>query len=119
MQGRVLHFPEHPIECQSNYAGVGSIRCNLDVQDLRRVLPEDGWLQEGGSLPHIGDRKEWGYMNVYEWNGSTYTNRLPEETTLEGKTPERWSDHWTHDEWRTLFLQLLADGAPWPPETQT
>ena len=41
MQGRILHFQEHPFECLSNYGAIAAIRCNLDVQDLRRVLSQE------------------------------------------------------------------------------
>jgi hypothetical protein len=113
MQGRVLHFQEHPFECQTNYAGLGAMRCNLDVQDLRRVLPEERWLEDGVPLPHIGDRPDWGYMREWEWNGQMYEARMQDGVSLEGRPPERWQDQWSHDEWRTLFLQLLADGEAW------
>ena len=74
MQGRVMVFQEHPFECQSNYGGLAPLRCNFDVQDLRRVFDprqcyskseEDpkGWLDESEDLPHLGDRPDWGYMN--------------------------------------------------------
>ena len=63
MQGRVLSFQEHPFECQSNYGGVAALRCNFDVQDLRRVLPEEHWLPNSDALPHLGNRPDWGYMN--------------------------------------------------------
>ena len=56
MQGRVLHFQEHPFECISNHAGVAAMRCNLDVQCLRRVLPEEHWMMADDTMPHIGDR---------------------------------------------------------------
>ena len=59
MQGRVLHFQEHPFECISNYAGVAAMRCNLDVQSLRRVLPHEHWVMQDDTMPHIGDRPEW------------------------------------------------------------
>ena len=78
MQGRILHFQEHPFECLSNYGGIASMRCNLDVQDLRRVLPAEHWMATDDVMPRIGDKPEWGYMNVYEWNGSSYDKRLPE-----------------------------------------
>ena len=39
MQGRLLLWQLHPFECQSNYAGTAALRCNFDVQDLRRRLP--------------------------------------------------------------------------------
>ena len=75
MQGRLLLFQEHPFECPSNYAGSAAMRCNLDVQDLRRVLPEDCWLRDDEELPHLGGRPDFGYMNTYEWDGETYVPR--------------------------------------------
>lgn len=118
MQGRVLHFQEHPFEGQTNYAGLGAMRCNLDVQDLRRVLPEDLWLENEESLPHIGDRPEWGFMNFWEWNGRVYEPRLRNDVSLEGKPPERWLDQWSHDDWRTLYLKLYADEGAWSDLTK-
>ena len=35
------------------------------MQDLRRIFPEEDWLEE--ELPHIGDRPDYGYMNKYEY----------------------------------------------------
>ena len=54
MQGRLLLFQEHPFECQSNYGALGALRCNLDMQDLRRVYPADDWLDE--EPPPFGPR---------------------------------------------------------------
>ena len=39
MFGRILTFQEHPFEGPTNYTGLVCVRCNLDLQDLRRVLP--------------------------------------------------------------------------------
>ena len=69
MQGRMLPFQEHPFECQSNYAALNALRCNFDMQDLRRVLPEKDWLGIDEELPHLGNRPDLGYMNAYEWSG--------------------------------------------------
>ena len=68
MKGRVQLFQEHPFECRSNYAGLAAMRCNLDVQGLRRIVPEDCWLGDE-ELPHLGERSDFGYMSSYEWNG--------------------------------------------------
>ena len=112
MQGRILHFQEHPFEGPSNYGGVSAMRCNLDVQDLRRVLTEDRWMQADDLMPHIGDRPDWGYMNFYEWNGSSYERRLAEGASLEGEDPLIWPDTtWSQDEWRSIFLSLLEENA--------
>ena len=120
LQGRLLHFQEHPFECQTNYAGLGALRCNLDVQDLRRVLDEPYWRNHGEAMPHIGDRPEWGYMNVYEWNGHRYEGRVPEDVEVNQATPaEFWCSAWRHDGWRKLFLDLLAsDGSGEPTEEE-
>ena len=44
MAGRILTFQMHPWECTTTYAGLVSMRCNLDVQDLRRTLPPAMWM---------------------------------------------------------------------------
>ena len=75
MQDRVLVFQEHPFECQSNYAALATLRSNFDAQDLRRVLPEERWLEDGEEMPHIGARLESGYMNVFERDGEDYVPR--------------------------------------------
>lgn len=75
LQKRLLGFQEQPFECQSNYGGVGALRCNLDVQDLRRVLPTYYWMDGDDQLPHLGNRFSWGYMNKYQWNGEEYEER--------------------------------------------
>ena len=67
MKGRLLLFQEHPFECQSNYAALPALRCNFDTQDLRRVLPEEEWLDT--DMPHLGNKPEFGYMNTHEWDG--------------------------------------------------
>ena len=54
MEGRLMQFQEHPFECQSNYVGLAAMRCNLDVQDLRRILPCDHWLDPEEELPDLG-----------------------------------------------------------------
>ena len=104
MQGRVQLFQEHPFECQSNYGALGALRCNLDVQDLRRVLPETEWLDR--ELPHLGDRPEYGYMNSYEWDGENWTERRPDKEPL-GEEPLQWAGLSTAEEWRREVLQSL------------
>ena len=44
MAGRILTFQMHPWECSTTYAGIVALRCNLDVQDLRRTLPPHMWM---------------------------------------------------------------------------
>jgi hypothetical protein len=68
------------------------MRCNLDVQDLRRVWPEATWLGEDERLSHVGDKPEWGYMNTYEWNGEGYDQRHRQGPTLGDQAPQQWVD---------------------------
>ena len=110
MQGR-LHLPqEHPFECQSNYAALGALRCNFDMQDLRRVLPEDDWLDE--ELPHVGNQEAWGYMNVFEWDGMEWVARRVDsegyrKPDLDGE-PVRWSTPVSATDWRKTVMDCLT-----------
>ena len=45
MAGRILTYQLHPGESPTNYAALCTMRCNVDVQDLRRVLPPVLWLE--------------------------------------------------------------------------
>lgn len=45
MAGRIITFQAHPFECVTNYWAKVSMRCNMDVQDLRRVLPPMLWMR--------------------------------------------------------------------------
>ena len=62
MQGRLLHIQEHPFEGQTNYAAIAALRCNFDVQVLRRVsavhrkkrgeeMPQLDWLEPDEKCP--------------------------------------------------------------------
>ncbi len=71
MLGRVLTFQEHPYEGPTNYTGLVCLRCNLDLQDLRRVFLAYAPVE----LPCIGDRPEWAWMN-----GGGIPRELPQAT---------------------------------------
>ena len=102
-------FQEQPFEVQTNYAGASALRCNFDVQDLRRVLPEKLWRQphEDG-LPSLRvDEKrstEMGYMGAYEWDGTEFVEREGNANTRE---PVQWANEKTREEWRQTFLAAL------------
>ena len=51
MAGRILTFQDHPFECLTNYAAMVCMRCNVDVQDLRRTLPPKLWLPDSELEP--------------------------------------------------------------------
>ena len=103
MQGRVMLFQEHPFECQTNYAGASSLRCNFDVQDLRRVLPESRWMREDDQMPHLGPRDHFGYMRRWEWNGSEYEDRGAQGDT----EPLLRDDELRPEDWRAVLLDIL------------
>ena len=71
MFGRVSTWQRNPNEGQTNYTALACLRCNLDVQDLRRIIPrltaKDPVLVE--RLPSIGEQRlspapNWGWMNA-------------------------------------------------------
>ena len=105
MQGRILGFQEYPFECLSNYASATLMRSNLDVQDLRRVLPEEHWLHEEEELPSLGSRPDWGYMQHYEWDGKCYVTR--HRTSTPAHDPFGWEDDMRPEDWRQLLLELM------------
>jgi hypothetical protein len=106
MQGRLLPLQEHPFECQSNYAALAALRCNFDMQDLRRVLPVQHWL--AGELPHLGDRPTWGYMNHYEWDGDEWVARRDESLGALPAEPMAWRVDTTPSTWRDVLLRCLS-----------
>ena len=61
MAGRVLTFQLHPGECVTNYAALVSMRCNVDVQDLRRVLPPNLWMEREDLETNMLDEKDERY----------------------------------------------------------
>ncbi|CAK0796442.1 unnamed protein product, partial [Prorocentrum cordatum] len=109
MQGRLLMFQEHPFEVPTNYAGAASVRCNLDVQDLRRVLPESLWNPEGEACPALpvdeARAKEFGYMGAYEWDGEGFAERARDASAC---GPTQWANDQTREEWHQAFLTALA-----------
>ena len=118
MQGRILVFQEDPFECQTNYAGLAGIRCNFDVQDLRRVLPEHAWAAPGEPLPHLGDRPDWGYMNHYEWDGTSYVERH-REGCGDVTEPVQWDEELRPEDWRKFPLAAMScDGSDDPAVQQ-
>ena len=53
MAGRIFTFQVHPGECPTNYAGLVAMRCNLDIQDLRCVLPSETWPRPSELEPPV------------------------------------------------------------------
>ena len=113
MQGRLLLFQEHPFEVQSNYAGSAALRCNFDVQDLRRVLPEAIWNPTAIGLPSLGvdgnRSKEMGYQGNYEWDGEAFVERFSGGELEQPLAATSWDDELTREEWREVFLAALQE----------
>ena len=64
MAGRVLTYQVHPWECSTNYTGLVAIRCNLDVQDLRRTLPPHIWMSSEELEPETTEEQlKYPYMH--------------------------------------------------------
>ena len=83
MLGRLEFFQEHPYEGPTNYTGLVSVRCNLDLQDLRRVLT----LYAPSELPGIGDRPDWSWMNAGGIPRDLPEQVFPNEETLLALAP--------------------------------
>ena len=58
MAGRVALYQLHPWECPTNYAMLVAMRCNVDVQDLRRTLPPHMWLPRSELEPEAAEKKQ-------------------------------------------------------------
>ena len=85
------------------------MRCNFDLQDLRRVLLEEHWLTSEEEMPHIGNRPDWGYMNHYEWDGKQYVSRKRTEGAELADQPLQWDDELGPEEWRRILLDCLKN----------
>ena len=117
MAGRVLTFQQHPFERPTNYAALVAARCNVDVQDMRRVLPPRLWVpaeELSGAPPldpsdvtsavppqkirdfSIGQREDWGWMQ----HMGTTTHR--KHTVL------------VFNEWQQIFQDLANRGEAAP-----
>jgi hypothetical protein len=84
MAGRIITYQTQPWECSTNYAALVAMRCNVDVQGLRRVLPPTMWMP----LEDLEPVEE-------EANGETYTH---------GSYPQRYKGYslGTQDTWGWL-----------------
>lgn len=61
MAGRILTYQLNSFECPTNYAALVAMRCNVDLQDMRRVLPPRLFLMRyNGSLQGHFNLSCWG-----------------------------------------------------------
>lgn len=62
--GRIITVQDNPFECSSNPVRLVTGRCNFDLQDMRRVLPEP--ILPSGPYPHLGPKPHWSMMDNYD-----------------------------------------------------
>ena len=86
MAGRIITYQDHGFEGSTNYAGLVAFRSNLDVQDLRRVLPPQLWLPEHDLEP---DAKE---ADSDTFNHGAYPQRY-RESSLGPQEDWGWFQH--------------------------
>ena len=111
MAGRILTFQMHPWECSTSYAGMVALRCNLDVQDLRRTLSPRVWMPPEELEPEATeDQLEYSYMH------GAYPQRLkdfslgPQENwgwfQHLGTTDQASQQFLSFQDWRQIFKML-------------
>ena len=111
MAGRILTFQMHPWECSTTYAGMVAMRCNLDVQDLRRTLPPQMWMpSEELEREPTEDELKYPYMH------GNYPQRV-KDFSLGRQETWGWMQHLattdnssghfgTFQDWRQIFRTL-------------
>ena len=114
MAGRMITFQTHPFECPTNYAAIVAMRCNIDVQDLRRVPPPKFWM-----LPEELDPEP---RSTEEERHGQYPQRLP-MFSLGTQDTWGWMQHLTTTsdahiqprkvcDWVAHFRSLLQEDSP-------
>ena len=87
MSGRILTYQTHPFECPTNYAALVAMRCNIDVQDLRRTLPPALWMPEEDLEPETIEEQE-----KYQYMHGAYPQRL-KDFSLGSQKHWGWLQH--------------------------
>ena len=112
MAGRILTFQLHPWECPSNYAALVAMRCNVDVQDLRRVLPPRLWMPEAELEPVVEAE------NADNYTHGAYPQRV-KQFSVGAQQDWGWfhhlgcTEHYAHEmvvcsEWHDWFTALAG-----------
>jgi hypothetical protein len=120
--GRLVLPQEHPWECSTNYVAIACMRCNVDMQDLRRLLPPSLFMPPAELEPNVGvDEAQLG-----RGGGTVYPQRLrafslglrPDWGWMQtfGTAPEADAISHLATDWHGIFLQILGDALPQPAE---
>ena len=71
------------------------------MQDLRRVVKQEAWLDVDETFPHVGSRPQWGYRNFFELgDGTEYVSR-----PAVSEEPMAWEEDVCVEQWREILLQ--------------
>ena len=117
MAGRLITFQTHPYECPTNYAALVAMRCNIDVQDLRRVPPPKLWMLPEELEPEVQLPQEARHV--------CYPQRLP-QFSLGVQSTWGWMQHlgtsssasnWApaQVDWLSKMQKLVANSEPSGP----
>ena len=115
MAGRIVTFQLHPGETSTHYAAVVAARCNVDVQDMRRVLPPRLWMAESDLEPEAQEEDRKSY------NHGCYPQRYPDLSVGDmenwgwyrhlNTTPEKKWDLVIVTDWHEIHRELAGRDA--------
>ena len=137
MSGRIFSIQLHPWECPTKYSFLVLLRCNVDVQDMRRVLPPSMWMtpddkleppaKDCGDNPYPQRVLQYSAGEQSSWGWFQHLNTTPDKKFVLSATLD-WHAIWTrllvpvkdagvHDEfppsrplWRELSRRPPTDG---------
>ncbi|CAK0817607.1 unnamed protein product, partial [Prorocentrum cordatum] len=116
MAGRIVTFQLHPGETSTKYAAVVSARCNVDVQDMRRVLPPRLWMDASELEPPANeeDRKSYNH-GLYPQRCADFSVGAREDwgwfQHLNTTSAEKW-DLVVVTDWHEIFRELANRDSP-------
>ena len=116
MAGRIVTFQLHLGETSTKYAAVVSARCNVDVQDMRRVLPPRLWMDPSELEPPANeeDRKSYNH-GLYPQRYANFSVGAREDwgwfQHLNTTSTEKW-DLVVITDWHEIFNDLATCGSP-------
>ncbi|CAK0847613.1 unnamed protein product, partial [Prorocentrum cordatum] len=116
MAGRIVTFQLHPGETSTKCAAVVPARCNVDVQDMRRVLPPRLWMDASELEPPANeeDRKSYNH-GLYPQRYADFSVGAREDwgwfQHLNTTSAEKW-DLVVVTDWHEIFRELANRDSP-------
>ncbi|CAK0911448.1 unnamed protein product, partial [Prorocentrum cordatum] len=116
MAGRIATFQLHPGETSTKYAAVVSARCNVDVQDMRRVLPPRLWMDASELEPPANEEDRNSYNHgLYPQRCADFAVGAREDwglfQHLNTTSAEKWGLVVVTD-WHEIFRELANRDSP-------